>query len=292
MGGGGSKPAPPCYRYVTRWRIQYYDNRPNIQQSKTQYDHWEGVVNNTESLISQETQKLTNVNNDIDTINNIYKTIKGMNSDERNRKIKDNINSYLNKNVKLLINSYDPSFISNNNKIYLMVTSWDRVSKSIQTFHNESFQYSKPAQGTYNVPDLETNYKDIVTVDENIVKSVFYEPPGGLIEVEKYLSDIVLLYNVFDELLLNIKEPGTYFSKNYGFSEEEKLIAGVTIMPGYKVTITGAKGVIQIYDQPKSKDIPKVIKLDRTFIMSEEDDALESEMYNYIVSKVVVEALP
>lgn len=283
MGGRWST----CYR--TEWRWWRYDNRGNIQYAKNQYDYYNNMITNTDNQIAAELQKIATVYRDIAAVQEILNSIRGVNNDERSQKIKENLKKYLNKSIKSFLRSYDPTYISNNNKIYLQVTSWNQATKSIHTFDNESFQYTKPPPDFYDLPETDTSYKQILTVEENVVDDVFYEPEGGVQIVEKYISDIVLLFGVGQNLLLNIKNPGVYTAKEYGLDVQDKIIGALSIYPGYKVSLVGAGGVVQHYDNPSTATIAKFIELDKSFIMSEVDDITEENRYDYIVSKVTVE---
>jgi len=275
------------------WERYAVDNRGNIQHALNKYNYYAGMVDSTNTAISDEDTKLGYTNADIANLRTIYNNIKGVNQDERGRRIRENLKKYLNKNIKEFIKSYDPTFISNNNKIYLQVTAWNQATKSTHSFDNETFQYTKPPQIFYDTPETEESYKAIMTVEENILDDVFYEPPGGFKKIEVYETNAVLLYNINRELVLKITQPGEYTAKAYSLDTAEKFIGGLHIFPGYRVKVTGAQGVVQTYDNPVKEESMKFIEIDNSILFKQETSDVITELnkYNYIVSKVVVEKM-
>lgn len=233
------------------------DAKARLDQANTEVNRINAIVKNNEIV-------LDNIQKDIQMVEAMYNDIRSSVNNFSRTNLRDNVQRYLNQPVTDFIKSYDPSYISNNNTIYLKVTSFDYATNTSVSLDTTAFNYQKPPQSIYDLLDEDTTYEDIAYIPNFNPEDYFYEPEGGNLTAIETQFAKVILYTKSDMVIDEIQDYGTInWKSNFSFDplsiSELYFIEFIEIAPGIKVTISNNKTTASFSNTASATTFKKVV---------------------------------
>jgi len=271
-----------CTSYVNNgWKPVYYN----------EWKKWENIEKERRARLNTSTTVVNNIIKDINEVNQIYADVRQAARNFSKTDLRDNIQRYINSPVSDFIKSFDPSYISNNNTIYLKLTAFDNATRTTITLDDSFVSYTKPAQSIYDVIDEDTTYEDMAYIDDFDADDYFYEPEGGNLKLSEDADSFakVILFNNKNMILRAYNEYTTYnYIKDVQLTEDS-IINSLEITPGTKVTVMNGKGVRVTYDNSPQATTSKKINLDSSMLAKNlASYKTYTDIFNDIVTTVTV----
>ena len=278
-------------RHTTR-----YHCNPWLPVYKNEFNRYKLLEDLRIAKVNDDITKINSIQKDLEMVQQMYADMKTAIRNFSRTDLKENIQRYLNHPINDFIKSFDPSYISNNNTIYLKITSLDRATNTTSTLDDQNVSYTKPTQSIYDIMDEDTTYEDIAYIDEFDPNDYFYEPEGGNLVRSEDADDYskVILFNKNNIIIRTLKSFSTFdMKKDFSFSFEE-LIESMEIAPGVKVTVANGRGITASYTNSADATDYKKIILDSSMRANTtciETAKNEADFFNCVVTTITVSPL-
>lgn len=254
-----------CVTY-TNWKKNYY---------LVLLQRYQKPVTRLENLLNKDyIPKLNGLISRSNSFNSYLKELDTILNTFNKNIIQSRLQSYVGKPAAEFMKSYNPSYISNNNTLYLQVSSYSKATKSINYLDDTAARISTPSQPVtvFDILDEDTTYESVFTAEEVDPDNFLYIPEvdytAMLSELEKeLLTNYVMFYNKNNEEIYTVSDYGTFtlYDETSDTSDDinspEDPVYYIDMAPNTRVQIVNGAGVTTTYDNSSDATSRKKVEL-------------------------------
>ena len=270
-----------CYTAVN-WTYYYYQGRA---------EYYGRVVRDLENYLNNNLiPQLNNLYNRRTTFNNYMTELDAAARAFSTNTLQANLQSYVGKPASQLLGKYNPSYLSNNNTLFLQITSFSKATNTITTMDDTGRRVPTPQEPltSYDILDEDTTYENVFTAEEVDPNNFLYIPEttGEMSEELKRLMQVshVTFYNAAKDPINDFTEFGTFDLKESNIVENPAQY--IEMVPGVRVVIRNGAGVTNTFDNSPQATANKQVELNSSMTGGSCEDTESCLMNSITITKL------
>ena len=177
------------------------------------------------------------------------------------------LQAYVGRPASELIGGYNPGYLSNNNTLFLQITSYSKATQQIHSMDDAARRISTPEKPltVYDILDEDTTYEKTFTAEEVDPNNFLYIPEEFVLsdEIKALLrGSYIILYNKENEPIGDYRDLGTFDLSKTNIPEDP--VTSIDIAPGIRIEISNGSGVKNTFENSKEATANKRVTLNST----------------------------
>jgi hypothetical protein len=201
------------------------------------------------------------------------------------------LQGYVGKPATELIASYNPSYISNNNTLFLNITSFSKATYQVMSLDDAARRISTPEKPltVYDILDEDTTYENVFTAEEIDPNNFLYVPEESYKMSEELKAllreSYAVFYNNANNPINEFKDLGTFALKESNYPEDPAV--HIQIAPGTKVVVRNGSGATQTFENSPEATGSKRVTLNSS-MTGGSCSAEEEDIYKCLMTSITI----
>ena len=270
-----------CWMEIN-WVHYYYKGRA---------EYYGRVVRDLENYINNNLiPQLNNLYNRRTTFNNYMTELDAAARAFSTNTLQAKLQSYVGKPANQLLGKYTPTYLSNNNTLFLQITSFSKATNTIITMDDTGRRVPTPQDPltSYDILDEDTTYENVFTAEEIDPNNFLYIPESNyeMSEELKRLMQVshVTFYNAAKDPINDFTEFGTFDLKESNIAENPAQY--IEMVPGVRVVIRNGAGVTNTFDNSPQATANKQVELNSSMTGGSCEDTNSCLMNSITITKL------